>query len=232
MSLNLTSKLADKHLSGGVNTFINPFSYSILRKNIEVVKGVDRILVDGSLMVALLRWLGVINLERRSFDMTSIAPVILHDAICHDKTVCFIGSKSDEVKAAVEAIAKRFPKLNIIYFRDGYFSGQIEWDSEVKLVLDIAPDVVITGLGTPLQEQFLLSLKEKGWKGTGFTCGGFLHQTASSIEYYPKWIDRFNLRWAYRIFDEPKLFWRYFWDYPKSIAFIVWDLKVRLYFEN
>ena len=39
--------------------------------------------------------------------------------------------------------------------------------------------------------------------GVGFTCGGFIHQTANNeIEYYPLWIDRMNLRFVYRMYKE------------------------------
>ena len=40
-------------------------------------------------------------------------------------------------------------------------------------------------------------------EGIGFTCGGFIHQTANNeIEYYPLWIDRMNLRFVYRMYKE------------------------------
>ena len=84
-------------------------------------------------------------------------------------------------------------------------------------------------MGTPLQEQFLLSLQASGWSGKGYTCGGFLHQTASQINYYPYWINRLGLRAFYRMYDEPKLVKRYFIDYPKAIVIIFYDLiKYRL----
>ena len=44
--------------------------------------------------------------------------------------------------------------------------------------------------------------------GIGFTCGGFLHQTAQRMNYYPDWINKYNLRAFYRLYKEKGLFKR------------------------
>ena len=108
--------------------------------------------------------------------------------------------------------------------RHGYFSQDDDRSVVIKKIFQLDPDYVICGMGTPLQEYFLLDLKKEGWKGEGFTCGGFFHQTANRIIYYPEWINRFGLRSFYRMYDEPKLIKRYFIDYPKAVVFILYDL--------
>ena len=75
-----------------------------------------------------------------------------------------------------------------------------------------------------MQEQFLIDLQKSGWQGVGYTCGGFLHQTAKGIQYYPKWVNRLGLRAFYRMYDEPQLIKRYFIEYPKAIVIILGDL--------
>ena len=72
-------------------------------------------------------------------------------------------------------------------------------------VLKLNPDIVVCGMGTPTQELFLADLVKMGWEGNGFTCGGFFHQTKSEINYYPNFIDRFHLRYFYRLYKEPYL---------------------------
>ena len=113
--------------------------------------------------------------------------------------------------------------LNVLRYRDGYFSDK-EREDELDLLIKDNPDIVIVGMGTPLQEFFLRDLRELGWQGTGFTCGGYLHQSSNGIDYYPKLIDKLNLRWLYRIYDEPKLFKRYTVDYSKFIFLFAYDV--------
>jgi N-acetylglucosaminyldiphosphoundecaprenol N-acetyl-beta-D-mannosaminyltransferase len=198
-----------------------------MQRQLDSIKGIDVFFVDGIFLVWMLRLMGVGRFERASFDMTSLAPTVFNDAIDNNKTIYFIGSKKHEISKAVDEIKKAFPNINIIRYRDGYFTGTERAD-ELDLLIDMKPDGVVAGLGVPLQEDFLIDLRGRGWKGTGFTCGGFLHQTAGGIQYYPKWMDKLNLRWLYRIYDEPKLLRRYTIDYTKFLflfAFDVFKLK-------
>lgn len=56
----------------------------------------------------------------------------------------------------------------------------------------------------------MLKVKEAGFKGIGFTCGGFIHQTAKNeIDYYPAWVNRMNVRFIYRMYKEPHTRKRY-----------------------
>lgn len=72
------------------------------------------------------------------------------------------------------------------------------------------PDYVIAGLGTPLQEKFIFDLKQNGYNGTAFTCGAFVKQTSGGLYYYPAWVDKYNVRYFYRQFNEKGLFSRNF----------------------
>ena len=61
-----------------------------------------------------------------------------------------------------------------------------------------------------MQEKFLLKVKNAGYLGIGFTCGGFIHQTSrNEIDYYPTWVDKTNLRFVYRMWKEPHTRKRY-----------------------
>ena len=69
-------------------------------------------------------------------------------------------------------------------------------------------------MGAPRQEQFLINLKNAGWTGIGFTCGGFFDQIVDRVDYYPGWVDKMNLRFLYRLLKEPRRLWRrYLIDY-------------------
>ena len=53
-------------------------------------------------------------------------------------------------------------------------------------------------------------VKNAGYQGVGFTCGGFIHQTSKNeIDYYPAWVDKTNLRFVYRMWKEPHTRKRY-----------------------
>jgi len=199
------------HEKGGLSTFLNPFSYLVSRKEWKVFAAFDTIYVDGISLVLLLRLFGI-KTERKSFDMTSLAPEVFKYCEQSGKTIYFIGAKQEEVSASVKNFQAAFPKMNIAGFRNGYVSN--EWDESIRQVVNSLPDIVVVGMGTPIQEHYLLALKEAGFTGQGYTCGVFLHQSADGTKYYPKWADQLHLRWLYRMIDEPKLIKRYLIQYP------------------
>jgi exopolysaccharide biosynthesis WecB/TagA/CpsF family protein len=200
MMLKQLNKTTDSKLF----TFLNPYSYLLARKEKELFENFN-IKIDGILLVKVLNLFGFKNIKRESFDMTSLAPIVFEKAIKENKSIYFIGTKPNVIEKAIENIKEAYPKLNIIGFRNGYFKNE-ERSDILENIKELNPDIVVCGMGTPLQEQFLVDLQDTGWNGIGYTCGGFLHQTAGDIQYYPKWVDKYNLRWVYRIYDEPVLF--------------------------
>ncbi|MTI37873.1 WecB/TagA/CpsF family glycosyltransferase, partial [Fulvivirga lutimaris] len=139
---------------------------------------------------------------------------VLEDLNNSQDSVYIIGTTENSVKKAVSNFLDLYPSINLIGYRNGYFINEDERNLVIDNMVSLNPSFVIVGMGTPTQENFLIKLKEAGWRGTGFTCGGFLHQSAKNVVYYPKWINLLNIRWIYRIWDEPKLITRYFVQYP------------------
>lgn len=203
-------------------TFLNPYSYIFYRKNLDLFSGFNRVFIDGAGLVQMLKIIGI-KQERLSFDMTSLAPIVFKDAIKNDKRVFFVGARPEEIKQFINVIKKEFPGLTIAGFRDGYFKDKQERSGVISEINKLNPDIIVAGMGTPYQEQFLIDLRNVGWKGSGYTCGGFFHQTAKGIGYYPEFYNKYNLRWLYRMIDEPKLISRYMIDYPKSILLFFID---------
>jgi len=208
--------------SGGVVSFLNPHSYNVV-KLINGATAIDYWGIDGLSMVLVLRIFGFV-IDRSSFDFTSIADEVFQFISKNRKSIYICGSTEKNVNDFVAVLMKKYPNMNIVGFSNGFFSG-IDKSQIINGIAILRPDVVLCGMGAGKQEEFFMELKNSGWSGIGFTCGGFIHQTASaSGKYYPDWVDRFNLRFVYRIFDEPRLLARYFFTYPKSIYYLIFDL--------
>lgn len=209
----------------GLTTFVNPYSYYLLRKNESIIDNLDNVFIDGISLVYFFRLFNL-KAKRYSFDMTSIVPVLVDYCIRNEKSVYFIGSLEKEINSSILLLKRNYPDLNVIGYRHGYFKTTDSYNSVLDEIVKLNPDIVVCGMGTPKQEGFLIDLNSAGFKGVSFTCGGFLHQSAPNLYYYPKFIDRLNLRWLYRIIDEPKLLKRYLFLYPLAFVFIFKDLCV------
>lgn len=207
----------------GLTTYLNPYSYLLIRQSDVDLSKFTRIYIDGGLLARALRILIRRKLQRVSFDMTSAAPVLFARWSKEGRGIYFIGAKEEEITRFMAVIVTAFPGLHVTGYRNGYFSSDEERKSVIREICDASPDILIAGMGTPLQERFLIDAREAGWQGAGYTCGGFLHQTGSKLSYYPNWINKMGLRWAYRIYDEPGLARRYFLAYPRALLWLAID---------
>lgn len=186
-----------------IYTFLNPVSYLTAMEHKEVFARFDGIFADGSILVAAIKTLYGKAVERRSFDMTSLAPELFSFAERQGKTVYIVASRQEQVERAIGIFKERWPGLKFAGHRNGYFSSESEMDEEAAKIVAAAPDFLIVGMGMLAQERFLLRVRDAGFQGIGFTCGGFIHQTArNEIDYYPGWVDRMNLRFLYRMYRE------------------------------
>lgn len=196
--------------SGKVYSFLNPVSYLDAQKHQEMFCKLDGLFADGSLLVAAIRICYGKRVTRRSCDMTSVGRQLLEISSQTGKTLYYVASKQEEIEKAIQILKGKFPQAHIIGYRNGYFSSEEEMDAEAQHIVSVNPDYLIIGMGAIKQEQFLLRVKDAGFQGIGFTCGGFIHQTAKNeIEYYPRWIDQMNLRFLYRMYKEPHTRKRY-----------------------
>lgn len=188
---------------GNIYTFLNPVSYLTALKNKNLFAQFDGIFADGSLLVLAVLLLYRKKVVRRSFDMTSIAPKLLQYAEEKQKSLYIVASKQEQVERAIDIFKESYPNLIIAGYRNGYFSSEKEIEEEAIKIVKKKPDFVIIGMGILMQEKFLLKVKQAGFEGIGFTCGGFIHQTAKNeINYYPAWVNRMNLRFIYRMYKE------------------------------
>lgn len=195
---------------GKAYTYLNPVSYLTALDNKELFSQLDGIFADGGLLVKAIKMVYGKQVTRRSFDMTSMAPELFAYVAKHGKTIYIVASKQEQVEKAMEIFRERYPKVKFAGYRNGYFASESEMDVEAKYIAKLNPDFLIVGMGALMQEKFLLKVKNAGYQGVGFTCGGFIHQTSKNeIDYDPAWVDKTNLRFVYRMWKEPHTRKRY-----------------------
>ncbi len=196
-------------------TFLNPYTLSVMREYSRIFDSLDYICSDGIVPIILERLFGY-QTTRMSFDFGSLAKDVFEYAEKNQKSVYFVGTTKEYLQLAIAKIKKLYPELIIVGMQDGYFSDEQKVVSEILIC---KPDIVILGLGVPKQDLLAVQLKQTGFHGACYTCGGFLHQTALSDNgyYYPEWINKWNLRTFYRLIHEPYVIKRLLFYYVPFI---------------
>ena len=151
-----------------------------------------------------------------------LGKAILKRAQYLKKTVAPIGAQQDVVENAVVNLKFEMPDLNIVYYRDGYFTDENAVKQEL---LDKRPDVVLAALGSPKQEIFINSIKKQLPNSVYIGLGGSFDVWAGKVNRAPKFFRNFGLEWLYRIVTEPNRLKRVF---PTLPLFIIKVLKERL----
>lgn len=205
-----------------LTTFLNPFSYMKLRKNPQLLENFS-IKIDGILLVKLLQLFGF-HFQRESFDMTSLAPVVFKQLEEQNENVFLVGATDNELLKLKNKLLKIYPKLNIVGMHNGFLTENNERELN-EIIIEISPNIVIASMGTPRQEEFLSQLQKTGFQGKGYTCGGFFSQISRGEKenYYPEWINKYNLRAFYRFYKEPHTRKRLL-CYPYYVMVISYDL--------
>ncbi|QIA77856.1 WecB/TagA/CpsF family glycosyltransferase [Rodentibacter caecimuris] len=201
----------------GLVTFLNPFSISKVKGNESIYLNFTYICSDGILPTLLNQLFKYRKIKRISFDFTSLASVIFKYGVENNKNFYFLGADQDSICAFIKKIRVLYPELIISGYHHGFFL-----ENEIDIIdsiVQISPDILIIGMGTPYQDIIANKIFQLGFSGAIYTCGGFFTQIANSTneEYYPKVFNKLNIRWLYRIIKEPHTRKRYLFYYPKFV---------------
>ena len=195
-------------------TFVNPWALAQVVKHpdyLTLLEAFDVVACDGIGMVRAAHTCGLKQLVRESFDFTSKADSVFCWAAANAITVGLVGGKPGVAERAGVMLRKKYPDLKVTGCYSGYETGPEDARETFRMQ---QTNLVICGMGTPLQERFLVELSTAGWHGAGFTCGGFFDQLNRGENYYPAWADHLNVRFLYRLAREPGRLWRrYLVDY-------------------
>lgn len=202
---------------------INPEMISEARKNkdfSEIVEHADLVVPDG---IGVEIGLKILGHKVRRIPGIELGRALIVKFSDENKTVAFVGAKSEVVESAVKMLRTDIQNLNVVYFHDGYFKdANIIMDS----LYQAKPDLVLVALGSPKQEFFIAEMKTRLPNSTFIGLGGSFDVWAGHVERAPEIYQNLGLEWLYRTIKEPKRFKRIF---PTLPLFILSVLKERLF---
>ena len=139
-----------------------------------------------------------------------------------NRSVAMVGAKAEVIDLAIKNLKSEVENLNVVYSHDGYFS---ESEPILSDLVNANPDLVLVALGSPKQEFFINSLKNRLPNATMIGLGGSFDVWAGVVTRAPKIYQKLGLEWLYRTVKEPQRFKRIF---PTLPLFVLRVLKERL----
>jgi len=120
----------------------------------------------------------------------------------------FLAASQKNIEIAIHEIKLLYPKLNIVGYRNGYFTQEEEPAIAAEIVR-LKSDVLWVGMGVPRQEDFVIrnldALRGVGWVKT---CGGLFDYFLNDVKRAPLWMHQLCLEWLFRMCQEPGKFAR------------------------
>ncbi len=123
------------------------------------------------------------------------------------KGIFFLGAKKTTIIQVKEILKKRYPELFIAGIHHGYFTPQ-ENKNVINLIKESNADILIVGMGMPLQERWILDNFDKINVKIAFDAGAVFDFIAGEKLRCPKWMGDAGFEWLFRLVLEPRRLWR------------------------
>ncbi len=121
--------------------------------------------------------------------------------------IAFLGAKEEIIQKAKENFLKKYPNLNFVYTRNGYFDDENKIIEEIK---SANPQILLVGLGSPKQEEIIVKLKSVLQGCTMVGVGGSFDVFSGIVKESPMIYRKLGLEWLYRTILQPERFKRIF----------------------
>lgn len=133
----------------------------------------------------------------------------------------FYGSTDETLEKLGKRLQKRYEGIQIAGMHSPPFRPitKEEDNAVVEMINGAAADFVWIGLGAPKQEYFMAEHQGK-IKGLMIGVGAGFDYFAGNIKRAPKWMQRSNLEWLYRLVQEPG---RLIGRYSKTNVKFIWN---------
>jgi N-acetylglucosaminyldiphosphoundecaprenol N-acetyl-beta-D-mannosaminyltransferase len=126
-------------------------------------------------------------------------------------TFYFLGAKPGVAQRAAERLQEHTPAVRIAGMHDGYFD-RTPGSAENQAVLDdinaSGANILLMGLGMPMQEAWLLENWSALQANIALTGGAAMDYIAGDLTTPPSWVARYGLEWLQRLIMEPRRLWR------------------------
>jgi len=167
----------------------------------QIINNADLVVPDGAGVVWAARYNGDRMPERvAGYDLVQN---LLVAAARQKYRIYMLGGAPGIVDKAKQAAEKRYPGVQIVGTRHGFFSKSDESEI-VGNIKDCHPDILLVALGVPRQEKWITEYSKQLQVPVAIGVGGTFDVMAGTVQRAPLWMQNANLEWLYRLLSEPK----------------------------
>ena len=141
----------------------------------------------------------------------------------HDASIYWVGGAPGIARGALERLAERTPALRVAGSHDGFFAKQGSENDEVIARINTAdPSVLIVGMGTPIQEEWVVANRARIAAPIVWCIGATADFITGAQVRAPAIMAKTGFEWLHRLAQDPKrMFGRYVIGNPLFLSRIL-----------
>jgi N-acetylglucosaminyldiphosphoundecaprenol N-acetyl-beta-D-mannosaminyltransferase len=173
------------------------------------LNGADIVFCDGAGVMLAARLLGRRIPERITYADWAWRLAAFTEA--EGFSVYLLGARSGVAQEAARRLQARYPDLQIVGVRHGFFdhaAGSPENEAVVKVINGLRPDILLVGMGMPLQEYWLMENRNRLEVGVVLTGGAVFDYVSGGLRRGPRVLTDSGFEWLARLLIEPRRLWR------------------------
>ncbi len=125
------------------------------------------------------------------------------------RSLYLLGSEPGVTRAAASRLQRWYPRLEVAGTHHGFFAiGSPHAERVVEDINERRPDIVLVGMGTPKQEEWVEAYYEHLDTDVLWTVGALFDYVSGRVPRAPGWLADNGLEWIFRLGVEPQRMWR------------------------
>lgn len=185
----------------------------------EIVNSCPIINADGMSIVWGARFLGVPLRERVTG--VDLFLKLVESSAKHGYKIYLFGAKEEVVQKTKTVLEKRYPGVQIVGCRNGYFTEEDE-PQIVEEMSKSGADMMFVGFPSPKKEYWINRNLSKLNIPFVMGVGGSFDWVAGLTRRAPVWVEKCGCAWVYRLLQDPRRMWkRYLIGNPKFVMLVL-----------
>ncbi|MCA1847700.1 MAG: WecB/TagA/CpsF family glycosyltransferase [Actinobacteria bacterium] len=119
-----------------------------------------------------------------------------------------LGARPGVAQEAARRLKERYPDLEVAGVHHGYFERGAGSAAVVEEINAAAPDILLVGLGMPLQERWLMENWQRLDVRVALTGGAVFNYASGRLRRGPRFLRDNGFEWLARLLAEPRRLWR------------------------
>ncbi|MBN1396293.1 MAG: WecB/TagA/CpsF family glycosyltransferase [Pirellulales bacterium] len=190
----------------------------------ETLNSGDYVFADGT----GVRWAARLQGVRVAENMvgTDFVPQMFQATADRGYSYFMLGADEATIPAAAAYARRSFPGWELAGYRHGFLTDRRLTDETVERINSLRPDVLLVGMGNPIQEEWIGRNLSRLDAPVCMGVGGLFDYWAGNVSRAPRWLRRLGHEWLWRLFQQPRLkARRYLIGNPLFLARVLRDLS-------